>query len=67
MLDIDLRDHGEGGGRYISPAYLEARDILGAVDYVRRRGERAPIAVLGHSYGAVAALFARHRNKKLPS
>lgn len=65
VLDIDLRDHGESGGWYISPGYLEARDILGAVDYVRQRGERAPIAVLGHSYGAVAALFATAQSPEI--
>jgi uncharacterized protein len=58
VLAIDLRDHGESGGSYISAGYLEARDILGAVGYLRQRGERAPIAILGHSYGAVAALRA---------
>ncbi len=58
VLALDLRDHGESGGKYITSGYLEARDILAAVSYVRRRGERTPIAVLGRSYGALAALRA---------
>ncbi len=58
VLAVDLRDHGESGGKYITSGHLEARDILAAVSYVRRRGGRTPIAVLGRSYGAVAALRA---------
>jgi len=58
VLDLDLRCHGESQGKFITPAYLEALDILGAVDYLRRRNELGPVAVLGHSYGAVAALHA---------
>ena len=58
VFDIDLRAHGESGGRYISPGYLEARDVLAAIQHLRQRGERAPVGVLGHSYGAVAALRA---------
>jgi len=65
VLAVDLRDHGENGGRFISPGYLEARDILGAVDYLRARGEGTPIAVLGHSYGAVAALHAAAQSSEI--
>lgn len=56
VLDVDLRDHGESGGNYITPGYREALDILGGVDYIRSRGESGPIVVLGYSYGGVAAL-----------
>jgi hypothetical protein len=34
-------------------SYAEAGDILAAVSYVRRRGERTPIAVLGRNQGFV--------------
>jgi pimeloyl-ACP methyl ester carboxylesterase len=37
---------------------LEARDILGALRYIRSRGNNEPVAVLGVSYGAVASLIA---------
>ena len=57
-LLIDLRDHGESGGTYAGPGYMESRDILGALRYLQYRGEIGPIAVMGHSYGAVAALYA---------
>jgi len=65
VLAVDLRDHGESEGRFISPGYLEAQDILGAVDYLRTRGEGTPIAVLGHSYGAVAALHAAAQSSEI--
>jgi pimeloyl-ACP methyl ester carboxylesterase len=58
VLALDLRNHGESGGNYITSGYAEAGDILAAVSYVRRRGERTRITVLGRSYGAVAALRA---------
>jgi pimeloyl-ACP methyl ester carboxylesterase len=58
VLAVDLRGHGESAAQYVSPGYLEARDVLGAVDYLRERGERQPVAVLGVSYGAAAALLA---------
>lgn len=58
VLDLDLRDHGESGGGYITPGYCEAFDVMGGVAHVRSRGERGPIVVLGYSYGAVAALHA---------
>jgi pimeloyl-ACP methyl ester carboxylesterase len=58
VLDVDLRNHGESQGKYMTPGYLEALDILGGVAYLRKRGEEGPIVVLGFSYGAVAALHA---------
>jgi uncharacterized protein len=56
-LLIDLRDHGESGGTYAGPGYVESRDVIGALQYLRRRGIAGPIAAMGHSYGAVAALY----------
>jgi hypothetical protein len=58
VLLIDLRGHGESGGTIVSPGLLEARDILGALRYIRSRGNNDPVAVLGVSYGAVASLIA---------
>jgi pimeloyl-ACP methyl ester carboxylesterase len=58
VLDVDLRDHGESGGNYITPGSREALDIMGGVAYLRSRGESGPIVAFGYSYGAVAALHA---------
>jgi uncharacterized protein len=64
-LLVDLRGHGESGGDYAGPGYMEALDILGAVSYLRKRGQQGPIIVMGHSYGAVAALYAAARSKDI--
>ena len=58
VLAIDLRGHGESGGSIVSPGLLEARDILGALRYIRSSGIYEPVALLGVSYGAVASLIA---------
>jgi pimeloyl-ACP methyl ester carboxylesterase len=58
VLAMDLRGHGESGGSIVSPGLLEARDVLGALRYIRSRGNNEPVAVLGVSYGAVASLIA---------
>jgi hypothetical protein len=56
-LALDLRCHGESGGQFVSPGMVEARDLLGAIRYVRLRGERCPIVLMGVSLGAVASLL----------
>lgn len=62
---IDLRAHGESDGRFMTPGYLEALDILGAVDEAKRHGAQGPFIVFGHSYGAVAALWAAARSPEI--
>ena len=56
-LALDLRCHGESGGQFVSPGLVETRDLLGAIRYVRSRGERGPIVLMGVSLGAVASLL----------
>ena len=65
VLAVDLRGHGESAAQYASPGYLEARDILGSIQYIRARGERGPVGVLGVSYGAVAALLAAAQSREI--
>jgi pimeloyl-ACP methyl ester carboxylesterase len=65
VLAVDLRGHGESGGTIVSPGILEARDILGAVRYIRSRGNNEPIAVLGVSYAAVASLIAAAQSPEI--
>ena len=64
-LLVDLRDHGESGGNYAGPGYMESRDILGALKYLQNRGQTGPIAAMGHSYGAVAALYATAQSPEI--
>jgi uncharacterized protein len=66
VLVLDLRGHGESAAQYASPGYLESRDVLGAIHYVRDRGEHAPIALLGLSYGAAAVVLAAAQSKDVP-
>jgi dipeptidyl aminopeptidase/acylaminoacyl peptidase len=65
VLDLDLRNHGESEGNYVTPGYLEALDVVGGVDFLRDQGERGPIGVLGFSYGAVAGLHAAVRTREI--
>jgi uncharacterized protein len=65
-LLVDLRAHGGSAGNYATPGYMEARDVLGAVDYLRNtRHDRGPIVAFGHSYGAVACLWAASRSTEI--
>ena len=58
-LLVDLRAHGQSGGDYATPGYMESRDVLGALSYLRHsRHITGPIVAFGHSYGAVACLYA---------
>jgi pimeloyl-ACP methyl ester carboxylesterase len=65
VLLVDLRGHGESGGTVVSPGFLEALDILGALRYVRSRGYKEPVALLGVSYGAVASLIAAAESREI--
>jgi len=65
VLTPDLRCHGESGGRVASPGLLEARDILGALRYIRSRANGEPVAVLGLSYGGVASLIASAESSEI--
>jgi pimeloyl-ACP methyl ester carboxylesterase len=58
-LLVDFRAHGNSAGNYATPGYMEALDVLAAVSYLRNtRGYSGPIVLFGHSYGAVASLYA---------
>jgi pimeloyl-ACP methyl ester carboxylesterase len=65
VLAIDLRGHGESGGSIVSPGLLEARDILGALRYIRPRGNNEPVALLGVSYGAGASVIAASESPEI--
>ena len=63
-LALDLRGHGESGGRFVSPGLVETRDLLGAIQYVRSRGERGPIVLMGVSLGAEASLLTAAQSRE---
>jgi uncharacterized protein len=65
ILVFDLRAHGESDGSYISAGYFEKNDLLGAVDYIRRRGVKGKIGVLGFSMGAAISLLGAAETKEI--
>jgi len=65
VLALDLRGHGESGGQIVPPGYLEANDVIAGCLYARRQAPLRPVAVLGVSYGAVAALYAAARSPEI--
>jgi uncharacterized protein len=65
VLLIDLRDHGDSGGNYSGPGYIESRDVLGALKFLKVRGQTGPFTAMGHSYGAVAALYAAAQSRDI--
>lgn len=62
VLMFDLRNHGESadGGPVVTFGLQESNDVLGAIDFLRRREEVDPdrIAAVGFSMGANAILYA---------
>ena len=66
VLLFDLRAHGTSGGDRITGGIDEAKDVLGAYDYLKERGVRADrIGVLGRSMGAGAAVLATAEEPEL--
>jgi len=57
VLMFDFRAHGRSEGRLTSLGALEARDVAGALDFVRSRGSTR-LGLLGFSMGGRAALLA---------
>jgi alpha-beta hydrolase superfamily lysophospholipase len=57
-LLFDLRAHGASGGAHVSLGYLEALDVVAAVDFVSSQSPEERVGLLGYSMGAVAAMRA---------
>lgn len=58
VLLVSLRAHGDSSGEYNDVGFGARRDVIAAVDELRRRRPGRPLVVLGTSMGAAAALFA---------
>ncbi len=57
VLLFDFRAHGRSPGRLATFGYLERYDVLGAVEFLKRRGVKR-IGLLGFSYGGIASMLA---------
>lgn len=57
VLLFDFRAHGRSEGRLATFGYLERRDVLGAVEFLKERGMKR-IGLLGFSYGGMASMLA---------
>jgi len=64
---FDFRGHGESKGWYSSFGYLEQRDLLGAVQYLKGRGDinNANIGVFGISMSGSVAILAASSNPRI--
>jgi fermentation-respiration switch protein FrsA (DUF1100 family) len=58
VLLIDLQATGESAGHNITFGWLESRDVIAAVEFIRREEPGRPIAIIGSSLGGAAALLA---------
>lgn len=57
VLLFDFQAHGESPGEHITFGYLESKDARAAVEYMKGRLSGGPVAVLGCSQGAAAAIL----------
>jgi uncharacterized protein len=55
VLMYDARDHGASGGERYTLGALEVRDVEGALDYLKSRGQ-TQIGVMGYSMGGAEVL-----------
>lgn len=58
VLLFDFQAHGESPGKKITFGFLESRDSLAAVAFVKNRFPGKPVGVIGVSLGAAAAVLA---------
>ena len=59
VLLFDFQAHGESIGSEITFGFLESRDSQAAVQFVKARFPGKPVAVIGVSLGAAAAVLAK--------
>lgn len=63
VVAIDLRNHGDSGGKVTSMGYHEVKDVEAAIDHVRKSPHLSRrIVIWGVSMGGVAALRAAARD-----
>ena len=58
VMMFDFQAHGESPGNVITFGFLESRDSQAAVEFVKRVYPQKPVAIIGISLGAAAAVLA---------
>jgi pimeloyl-ACP methyl ester carboxylesterase len=58
MYLVDMRRHGESGGKYCTYGYYEKHDVVGLIDKISAEKPGLPITLLGTSMGAAIAIQA---------
>ncbi|MHC4201474.1 MAG: alpha/beta hydrolase [Planctomycetota bacterium] len=64
---IDMRGHGESGGKYFTYGHHEWHDVVGLVDYLEQRndGSASNVVVMGASAGGAVAIAAAARDSRI--
>jgi fermentation-respiration switch protein FrsA (DUF1100 family) len=66
VLLLDFRGAGQSARKRVTVGWLEKRDLLGAVAFLRGRIRRdAPIGVLGYSMGGAVAIMAATESREI--
>src|SRR4030065_564770 len=56
VLLFDFRAHGRSEGKHMTFGYEERRDVLGAIEFLHKRGIQH-IGLLGFSYGGIVSML----------
>ncbi|MQG13572.1 MAG: alpha/beta fold hydrolase, partial [SAR202 cluster bacterium] len=66
VLMFDLRGHGSSGGDKVSGGFYERSDVLGAFDYLLRRGvDIGRVGLMGFSMGAATSIMAAAQEPRI--
>ncbi len=66
VLMFDLRGHGSSGGDKVSGGFYERADVLGAFDYLLRRGvDIGRVGLMGFSMGAATSIMAAAQEPRI--
>lgn len=65
VVVVDLRAHGESGGEYTTLGYLEARDLMELIDWLKKSkpGKTRRIGIIGYSMGGAIAIMLASRSE----
>ncbi len=62
---FDFRNAGESGGKRTTIGLFEQRDLLGAIDYAKKRTPHHAIGLIGFSMGAATSLLVAGQDQRV--